>query len=292
MLWHDATIARRRCDYPGPVIPRILHQIWVGPDPLPEEFAAYRETWRAHHGAWEMRLWEEGTLPSDLRWPEAYERARTPAERADLIRLELLWRFGGVYLDVDFECCRPIDDLLEGVELFAASLKPGGRTNNAMIGAIPAHPLLGRALDRARIQEPGEPFDKTASGSLFFDSIISGQPGVTVMPAELFYPATPEQRRGAYAIHHAARSWKDSDGWQKAALRAEQRLDKTTRTLEKEVASHAKAREKLEQLQAELTTLRTESAALRAENKRLVDEAPAKPERSGERGKFSFLRSD
>jgi len=24
-------------------IPRILHQIWIGPDPLPDEFAAYRQ---------------------------------------------------------------------------------------------------------------------------------------------------------------------------------------------------------------------------------------------------------
>jgi mannosyltransferase OCH1-like enzyme len=234
------------------VIPRILHQIWVGPDPLPEEFQAYRETWRTHHPAWEMRFWEEDDLPSDLRHPAVYERDRTPAERADILRLELLWRYGGVYADVDFECRRPIDDLLDGVELCAASLKPGGRTNNALIGATQGHPLMERALDTVRIQEPGQPFDKTASGSLFFDAVIQGQPGVTILPAELFYPSTPAQREDAYVIHHAARSWKDADGWREAALRAEQRLDKATRALEKETAAHAKTKKELERLRRSL----------------------------------------
>ncbi len=78
----------------------ILHQIWLGPNPLPEEFAAYGETWRRHHPAWDYRLWTEDTLPPDLARLEVYERLRFPAERADILRLELLWRDGGVYLQM------------------------------------------------------------------------------------------------------------------------------------------------------------------------------------------------
>src|SRR5439155_22420530 len=90
----------------GPLIPRILHQIWVGPDPLPEEFARYRETWLQRHPEWEHHLWTENNLPPDLRRPEAYERLRAPAERSDILRYEVLWRWGGVYGDADFECHR------------------------------------------------------------------------------------------------------------------------------------------------------------------------------------------
>ena len=61
-------------------IPRILHQIWVGPDPFPEEFADYRETWIRHHPAWEVRFWTEENLPNDLdRQVEAIVRRRSHA---------------------------------------------------------------------------------------------------------------------------------------------------------------------------------------------------------------------
>ena len=40
-------------------IPQVFHQIWVGPDPFPDELAAYRQTWIDHHPHWEHRLWTE-----------------------------------------------------------------------------------------------------------------------------------------------------------------------------------------------------------------------------------------
>src|SRR5947209_2921327 len=90
----------------GPVeIPLILHRIWVGPDPLPEEFVAYGESWARHHPGWEQRLWTEDDLP-EIRWDEIRDRRRVPAERANLLRYELLLDFGCVYVDADLECLR------------------------------------------------------------------------------------------------------------------------------------------------------------------------------------------
>ena len=66
-------------------IPRIFHQIWVGPDPFPEEFAGYQETWIRHHPEWELRFWTEENLPTDLERREVYELLRRPAERADIL---------------------------------------------------------------------------------------------------------------------------------------------------------------------------------------------------------------
>ena len=45
----------------------------------------------------------------------AADPARNLAERADVLRYEILRRHGGVYVDVDVECLRPLDDLLTGV---------------------------------------------------------------------------------------------------------------------------------------------------------------------------------
>ena len=218
------------------MIPRIFHQVWVGPDPMPQEYRDYQETWRRHHPDWEMRLWTEDSLPTDLVRKEAYERLRKPAERADIIRLEVLLRFGGVYVDTDFECLRSIVPLLDGVEFFTASIKPG-RVSNTLIGAKPGHPVLEQAVREVRpVTEYG--LDKAGTGPLFFNKLIRQHPEVTIFPAEYFYPATPGQREHAYAIHHFARSWQDPEELRRALLKAEQKLTDARGRIE-ELERHA-----------------------------------------------------
>ena len=129
------------------MIPKVFHQIWLGDEPFP--YGRERETWQRHHPDWEHRLWTEADVPGDLELREAANRLRQPAERADILRLELLHRHGGVYLDADFECLKPIDQLLEGVTC-CLGLLDSGRVSNAVIGAVPGHPLLARARPTAR----------------------------------------------------------------------------------------------------------------------------------------------
>jgi mannosyltransferase OCH1-like enzyme len=221
------------------MIPRILHQVWVGPDPLPDDFARFRESWRRHHPDWEMRLWTEDELPRDLVRPEVYERLRKPTERSDIIRLEVLFRFGGVYVDTDFDCLRPIDPLIEAVDFFTCDLKPG-RVNNAVIGSVSGHPLLERALRELRPRtEYG--YDKRGTGPFFLEALVRDQPGVTIYPPHFFYPTTPGQREEAFAEHGSARSWKDPEDWRATALRTEERLAEARARIE-ELEGTAKSR--------------------------------------------------
>jgi mannosyltransferase OCH1-like enzyme len=231
----------------GPSIPAIFHQVWLGPDPLPEEFARYRESWRRAHPAWELRLWGEDDLPADLRTAAVYERQRRPVERADILRLEVLWKFGGVYLDLDMECLRPIDGLVEGLDFLGTEIKPG-RITNTVIGAAPEHPILDRALTELRPHELGTRFDKRLSGPLFLDSVVRQYPGIATLPPELFYPMTDNERADAYAIHHAARTWKDVEDWKEVTLLLEERLARALRELDEEREAHDRTKRALEEL--------------------------------------------
>ena len=129
------------------LIPRIFHQIWVGPDPFPEEYGRYQQSWLDRHPGWELRFWTEDNLPGGLRRPEAADRLRAPAERADILRLELLWRLGGVYADTDFECLRSIEPLIEDAELLHLAGASRASVNNALMGSVPGTRLLDEALD-------------------------------------------------------------------------------------------------------------------------------------------------
>jgi inositol phosphorylceramide mannosyltransferase catalytic subunit len=229
------------------LIPRIFHQIWVGADPFPAEYAEYQQTWLDRHPGWELRLWTEQHLPDGLRRPEAAERLRAPAERANILRLELLWRYGGVYVDADFRCLRSIESLIENATFFI-SLAKESRVNNALMGSVPGHPILDEALDRIR---PREFFghDKAATGTRFLDTLLLGRSDVTLIEPERFYPQTAEARRAAYAIHDMARSWKDPD-----LLRLD--VERAERKLERAQERARKWRERYRQAQDELADVR------------------------------------
>jgi hypothetical protein len=126
------------------LIPRIFHQIWLGPDPFPDERVRLQETWRSHHPGWELRFWTEETLPAELRREEAAERLRAPWERAAAFALEAVWRFGGVYVETDVDCLGSLEPRIESAELFAGL---GG----AVFGALAGHPTLDTALDDLRL---------------------------------------------------------------------------------------------------------------------------------------------
>ena len=193
-----------------------------------------------------MRMWTEQNLPQDLIRPEALDRLRVPAERSDILRLEVLHRDGGVYVDTDFECRRSLEPYIGHHDFFVAHLKPN-RINNAFIGATAGHPILERALQDLSPREY-HGYDKWAAGPLFLDRLLSQYPGIHVFPPGLFYPRTPAEEEDAIAIHHAARSWKDADGFRKAALAAERRLRDTQRRLHELEREHRKTASKLESL--------------------------------------------
>jgi mannosyltransferase OCH1-like enzyme len=236
-------------------IPRIFHQIWVGPDPFPQEFAEYQQTWRLHHPGWELRFWTETNLPGDLQRKEAYELLRRPAERADVLRLELLYRQGGVYVDVDFECLRSIEPLIEGTDFFIGYRKPN-RVNNAIVGSVCEHPVLKQAIRDIRPRTTYGPVDKAGTGPLFWRKLLRQHPEVTIFDPEVFYPRTSEDRHRAYAVHHKARTWQDPEALRK-------RLVGTERLLREAQEALVEWKSRFEHAEAELARLRSQSPASR-----------------------------
>lgn len=194
------------------MIPRIIHQIWLG-DPMPDHLAIYCTTWAEHHPGWEHRLWTDGDF-GWLRNQRLFDTAQrhTPHVgqfRADIARYEILHRFGGVYVDCDFECRRPIDDLLDA-DSFAAWEEDDVWVNNAILGAVPAHPLMADLIARlpASVARHRGKRPNVMTGPQFLTQ-RARRHHITVHPARLFYPYSWSEldRQGedfpdVYAIHH------------------------------------------------------------------------------------------
>ena len=244
------------------LIPRLFHQIWVGPDPFPEAFARYQQSWLTNHPGWELKFWREDNLPATLRRDEARNTLRVPVERANILRFEVLRLFGGIYIDTDFESLQSVEDIIAGHEFFTADLKPG-RVSPAFVGAVAGHPILDRALDdmRPRAQYG---HDKAATGSVFFDRLMKHYPDATSFEAGLFYPSNDDERRRAFAVHHRARSWKTDDGLRHSMLAAETRLLRVQRRL-------TKAESRATRLESELVKARKDAATHEARAARVRD---------------------
>jgi len=195
----------------GEAIPRILHRIWLGGQPVPREFHRYAESWERHHPTWRHIVWSEENLPR-LGCLDVLDRARFFAEQADVIRYELLVRFGGVYVDMDFECLRPLDPLLQGVEAFAGLERPGW-VQNAILGARPRHPAFAAALSNAIKLVGLGGHTIHATGPFLLSRVLAEFPDVVLFAPHIFYPqrwqeARVEPRRltRSYAVHRWAKS--------------------------------------------------------------------------------------
>lgn len=203
-------------------IPRVFHQVWINdrqPD-LPEQFQKYRDGWLEKHPGWEYRLWSLKNLPFRSCRAEAFARDRVPyAQMADVLRYELLYEFGGVYIDTDFECLRPIDDILEGVCNFACS-DNGMALTNAILGAERSSALMRRCI-RELPEHLGRDSPNQETGPRFFTAVVlrhGFNNDFTLFPTKWFYPYRWNEPHRAnetfpesYAVHRWAHSWREHD---------------------------------------------------------------------------------
>lgn len=192
--------------------PKILHRIWLGERPLPPGAQEYAETWVRHHPRWEHRLWRDADT-AQLVPAAALARCRNASERSNLIRFALLEQVGGVYVDTDVECLRPIDELIDRAQAFAGFEAPH-RLGTAIIGSVPGHPALAAAAAISRVTA-GESINSVeATGPGLFTLIAADRRDLTRFEPEILYPYSwnePERRQGrfgeAYAVHHWDLSW-------------------------------------------------------------------------------------
>ena len=58
------------------------------------------------HPSWVVRLWTDKDL-ADFNLTDFLGGAHKYPQKADILRTEILYRYGGLYVDSDFEAFRP-----------------------------------------------------------------------------------------------------------------------------------------------------------------------------------------
>lgn len=123
------------------MIPKILHQVWLGPNPPNQGLQKMMESVREKNPDWRYLLWTETTMENlGLNWALVRSRCQGIAASADFVRLWAIQTFGGIYLDVDVECLHSLDGLVQ-YSAFAAP-QADGLLCNAFFGAEAGHPWV------------------------------------------------------------------------------------------------------------------------------------------------------
>lgn len=201
----------------------LMHQVWVGPRPIPQEYQRYRQSWIEQHPAAEHKLWRDDDIDGLLSSGERamLEAMDNHATRCDYLRFKILYLYGGIYMDMDFECVKPLDRYVTAHPAWMAYESAcNDYVNNAIIGLPKFHPLAAEFLEKAPARFWSDPrgYPPHLVGPHFvMREILPHHPEVFRFPYYYFYPfyyneppLLPEQvGPQTYAIHHWSFSWQD-----------------------------------------------------------------------------------
>ena len=133
------------------MIPKIIHYCWVGNAPKPKSVLYCIESWKKFCPDYEIREWNESNydFTKNKYMKQAYE-AKKWGFVPDYARLDIIYEYGGIYLDTDVEIIRSFDELLDQ-EAFMGFEETGEKTYYVNcgqgFGAVPHHEIIKKARD-------------------------------------------------------------------------------------------------------------------------------------------------
>ena len=221
-------------------IPHIFHQVWTD-EYIPVQFVPWIRSWKDHHPDWQYILWTDECAMRlvAFSFPEymnTYNGYRQNIHRADAIRYFILYKFGGVYMDMDMESLRPLTDFIDShvcivsqePELHASVGLNLTRTlkSNAFLACRSQHPFyklmnenLPKYSQHSDVLHATGPFMIDKTTQQYIDSSFNNQ--IYFAPPNAFNPTlATRSAHKSYAIicKHIISSFTSSSGQQTTVL--------------------------------------------------------------------------
>ncbi|XXQ30064.1 Glycosyl transferase [Plasmodiophora brassicae] len=227
--------ARIRDERPAGSIPQRIHQIWLGDlKGAPADMRRRASRIRDLHPDWDYRLWtDDDVIDMEMRRRDLFDAADTAVGRADVLRWEIMFQYGGVYLDVDFDVLSPLDDLVTRYSAFVGFGSTGHvEIMNSVIGCTPRLSFASDVLDAMtstnRDRSATALMDATGPGMLTrfcgneLDLGRMVRESIVVLPSAVLFPLPNTMRalcdadkrrfrtQYSFAMHHWSASWQRS----------------------------------------------------------------------------------
>lgn len=204
------------------MIPKIIHYIWLG-DTLPKEVTGYIDSWKKKLPDYSFMLWTMDNWKNEKKYAFVSECLNHDmyAHASDVIRMDVLYEHGGIYLDTDVSLHRSFDSLLKA-PLFIGRMYRN-LLGSAVIGAEKNHPVIWQILQlykNVTVEEVknGKQFDTNNSTLTYFfldhypEFVLNNcnqvlHDGTHIYKKEYFEQPSLNKETN-YSVHHYMGSWR------------------------------------------------------------------------------------
>ena len=184
-------------------VPKIIHQIWVGPRPIPTKWTQTWEKFCTENG-FTYKLWGEAEINTLLKHHPAkdlYDTQQQHSAKSDIARFEILAAHGGIYVDADTVfLSQNVKHLLNWKGLVVV---PDPDPNNKLIrtgiiGCTQGHPFIKflsetmNTVIGSRQKMFGYAYEAswiTTGPAYFSEAFLLMKPEASILDPLLFYPS-------------------------------------------------------------------------------------------------------
>lgn len=161
-------------------IPKKIHQIWVGKNPIPKSYQEYMKSWLLVHPDWEYKLWTDADI-DNFPWinKDLFLKAKNPGMKSDIWRYEIINLYGGLYVDTDMEAIRSLESIHDKLEFYAGYFS-GDCIACGIFASKPNSPILQSVIEGLRKSTKNFNFDLfdfnrliDATGPQYFTRMIN-----------------------------------------------------------------------------------------------------------------------
>ncbi len=148
-------------------IPKTIHSFWFSGEEKPESYKRCVDTWYSKLGGYEIVEWNQCNYKSDNPFFKKAIECGAWAFASDYARLDVLEKYGGIYLDMDVEVYKTFDSFLgnEAILSFSNNIQ----IDLAVMGSMPYNPLIRELRE---VYEDVEIPNKREEFSKFFQPVL------------------------------------------------------------------------------------------------------------------------
>ena len=210
------------------MIPKIIHYCWFGGKEKPESVNKNIATWKKFCPDYKIIEWNESNfdIAENDYCREAYE-AHKWAFVSDYVRLKVLYKYGGIYMDTDVEVIQSLDEFLSYGAF--SGYESENKIPTGTMGGCARNDWIGFLLsdyNTRHFKKIGgeEMFDTTTNTSVItrltvekYNLFLDGRmkifgDNIAIFPVDFFCAKSPDTGKvcktiNTHTIHHFTSSW-------------------------------------------------------------------------------------
>lgn len=215
------------------MVPRLIHRQWYGPRKMPDRYKENAQLWEQLNPGWTVVDYDYKNLPPlrnekefngvGATWlprrGDGKEASLVQVTRADIAAYEILWTFGGLYVNCDMRPVRPLPDELSNQNITLAYEVDEILISNAWMMAESQNPLINRVIEElpASVRNPDRGVDYVTGPRLLTEVVRRHAPNTHILPARFCNPWLPTQAQERHpdtiCVHEWGHATRDEELW-------------------------------------------------------------------------------